>query len=207
MRHPLAADLGSTPCRAARDAGRRLAPRGDGPPTRHEISRPPWPDSPNSPAEIFTPTRARPEGLDLVRSRRCLEPCARDRQSCAVAHGAVPRGGVRVGVLPLWVLLPGADLLWGSLPRDRATAPTAARDRQASAQPGRPARSPGPPTGLPRTVSPPVRDGFTFPLGPLDLRPSHSPSGPRPSGPCASCVGACGVTTRGHPARQGEAGR
>ena len=89
----------------------------------------------------------------------------RERQSQAVAHGAVPRGGVRDGVLPLRVLLPGAGLLWGSLPRDRATAPTTARDRQASAQPGRPARSPGPPTGLPRAVSPP-RDGCTFPPAP-----------------------------------------
>ena len=62
----------------------------------------------------------------------------RERQSRAVAHGALPRGGVRDGVLPLWVLLPGAGLLWGSLPRARATPPTAARDRPASAQRGRP---------------------------------------------------------------------
>ena len=162
----------------------------------------PWPDAPPARAEIFIPTRARPEGLDLVRSRRRRDPCARDRrprdarrrpptpvgrsppsrhvaaspgaggaagrresQSEAVAHGAVPRTGVRDGVRPLRVLLPWAGLLWGSLPRDRATAPTAARDRQASAQPGRPARSPGPPTGLPRAPSPP-RDGCTFPRAP-----------------------------------------
>ena len=36
----------------------------------------------------------------------------RERQSRAVAHGALPRGGVRDGVLPLWVLLAGAGLLW-----------------------------------------------------------------------------------------------
>ena len=63
----------------------------------------------------------------------------RERPSQAVAHGAVPRGGVRDGVLPLWVLLPGAGLLWGELPRDRATPSTAAGERAASAQPGRPA--------------------------------------------------------------------
>ena len=40
------------------------------------------------------------------------------------------------------------------------------RKRAASAQPGRPARSPGPPTGLPRAVSPPARDGCTFPPPP-----------------------------------------
>ena len=39
----------------------------------------------------------------------------RERQSQAVAHGAVPRGGVRDGVLPLRVLLPGAGLLWGAV--------------------------------------------------------------------------------------------
>ena len=66
-------------------------------------------------------------------------PCAsgaagrRDRPRRAVAHGPVPRAGVRDGVLPLWVLLPGAGLLRGSLPRDRATPSTAARDRQAPA--------------------------------------------------------------------------
>ena len=38
--------------------------------------------------------------------------CRDDGQSRGVAHGAVPRGGVRDGVLPLWVLLPGAGLLW-----------------------------------------------------------------------------------------------
>ena len=65
--------------------------------------------------------------------------CRGDGQSRGVAHGAVPRGGLRDGVLPLWVLLPGAGLLWGSLPRARATAPTAARERPASAQRGRPA--------------------------------------------------------------------
>ena len=91
--------------------------------------------------------------------------CTGDGQSSGVAHGTVPRGGVRDGVRPLRVLLPWAGLLWGSLPRDRATAPTAAGDRPASAQPGRPARSPGPPTGLPRAPSPP-RDGCTFPRAP-----------------------------------------
>ena len=89
----------------------------------------------------------------------------RERQSRAVAHGALPRGGVRDGVLHLWVLLAGAGLLWGDLPRDRATPPRAAGGRQASAQPGRPARSPGPPTGLPREMSPP-RDSCTFPPPP-----------------------------------------
>ena len=39
-----------------------------------------------------------------------------------LAHGTVPRGGVRDGVLHLWVLLAGASLLWGALPRSRATA-------------------------------------------------------------------------------------
>ena len=48
------------------------------------------------------------------------------RRAGGLAHGAVPRGGVRDSVLHLWVLLPGAALLWGALPRDRATAPTAA---------------------------------------------------------------------------------
>ena len=85
----------------------------------------------------------------------------RESQSQAVAHGAVPRGGVRDGVLPLWVLLAGAGLLWGALPRDRATGTTAARDHAASAEPGRPARSPGPSTGLPCAPSP-ARDGCTF---------------------------------------------
>ena len=59
----------------------------------------------------------------------------RDRQSRAVAHAALPRGGVRDGVPPLWVLLAGAGLLRGALPRDRATGPTAARDRAAPAEP------------------------------------------------------------------------
>ena len=34
-------------------------------------------------------------------------------QSRGVAHGALPRGGVRHGVLPLWVLLPGVGVLRG----------------------------------------------------------------------------------------------
>ena len=79
-------------------------------------------------------------------------------RAVAVAHAAVPRGGVRDGVL-LWVLLPGAGLLWDDLPRDGATGPPAARDRQASVQRRRPARSPGPPTGLPREMSPPRPPG------------------------------------------------
>ena len=37
------------------------------------------------------------------------------RGAGGVAHGAVPRGGVRDSVLHLWVLLPGAALLWGTL--------------------------------------------------------------------------------------------
>ena len=118
------------------------------------MRRPPWPDAPPARAALFTPTRARPVGRDLVRSRHRRDPCARDRsppgfappspppfawapiasapcagvaagrrerQSRAVAHGAVPRGGVRDGVRHLWVLLPGAGLLWGGLPRARAT--------------------------------------------------------------------------------------
>ena len=107
-------------------------------------------------------------------------PCAgigagrRERQSRAVAHGALPRGGVRDGVLPLRVLLPGAGVLWGGLPRTRATAPAAARERAASAHPGRPARPPGPPTGLPRAVSPPARDGSTFHSPPSI--PHHRPT-------------------------------
>ena len=40
----------------------------------------PWPDATPARAEIFIPTRARPEGLDLVRSRRRRDPCARDRR-------------------------------------------------------------------------------------------------------------------------------
>ena len=58
--------------------------------------------------------------------------CRGDGQSRGVANAALPRGGVRDGVLPLRVLLPLADLLWGSLPREGATPPTATRDRQAS---------------------------------------------------------------------------
>ena len=89
----------------------------------------------------------------------------RESQSQAVAHGALPRRGVRDGVLHLRVLLAGAGLLWVDLPRDRATPPRAAGGRQASAQPGRPARSLRPPTGLPREMSPP-RDSCTFPRAP-----------------------------------------
>ena len=89
----------------------------------------------------------------------------RERPRRAVAHAALPRGGVPDGVSPLWVLLAGPSLLWGDLPRDRATPPRAAGVRQASAQPGRPARSLRPPTGLPREMSPP-RDSGTFPPPP-----------------------------------------
>ena len=52
----------------------------------------------------------------------------------AVAQGAVPRGGVRDGVLPLWVLLAGVGLLWGALPRDRATPSTATARHQRSVE-------------------------------------------------------------------------
>ena len=90
----------------------------------------------------------------------------RERPRQAVAHGALPRRGVRDGVRYLRVLLAGAGLLWGGLPRPRATAPAAARACAASAQPGRPARSPRPPTGLPRAVSPPAREVSTFPPAP-----------------------------------------
>ena len=89
----------------------------------------------------------------------------RERPRRAVAHAALPRGGVPDGVRHLRVLLAGAGLLWGALPRDRATGPRAAGVRQASAQPGRPARSLRPPTGLPREMSPP-RDSGTFPPPP-----------------------------------------
>ena len=113
-----------------------------------------------------------PAGRSLPSHHVVPSPCAavaagrRERPSRAVAHAAVPRGGVRDGVRHLWVLLAGAGLLWGGLPRARATAPAAARERAASAQPGRPTRPPGPPTGLPRAVSPPARDGYTFPPAP-----------------------------------------
>ena len=60
----------------------------------------------------------------------------RERPHHAVAHAALPRRGVPDGVLHLWGLLAGAGLLWGALPRDRATGPRAAVVRQASAQPG-----------------------------------------------------------------------
>ena len=110
----------------------------------------------------------------VVRARRRREPLRASRRAGGLAHGAVPRGGVRDSVLHLWVLLPGAALLWGALPRHRATAPTAAGERAASAQPGRPARSPGPPASLPRTAPPPARDGYTFPSTPSI--PHHRPT-------------------------------
>ena len=132
---------------APRDAGRRPLP-------------------PVGPSPPFRPVASSPcPGLAAGR---------RERPRHAVAHGALPRGGVPDGVLHLWVLLPGAGLLWGGLPRTRATAPTAARARAASAQPGRPARPPGPPTGLPRAVSPPAREVSTFHSPPSI--PHHRPT-------------------------------
>ena len=157
-----------------------------------------------------------PAGRSLPSHHVVPSPCAavaagrRERPSRAVAHAAVPRGGVRDGVRHLWVLLAGAGLLWGGLPRARATAPAAARERAASAQPGRPARSPGPPTGLPRAVSPPARDEDT-----PSPRPPRSTTIALPVGRAARrrvCL-VCGRVwlrrraRRGPPARPGGAQR
>ena len=48
---------------------------------------------------------------------RTRHPCRGDGQHRRVAHAPVPRRGVRRGVLHLRVLLPGAGLLRGGLPR------------------------------------------------------------------------------------------
>ena len=140
----------------------------------------------------------------------------RERPRRAVAHAALPRGGVLPdGVRHLRVLLAGAGRLWGDLPRGRATSPRAAGVRQASAQPGRPARSLRPPTGLPREMSPP-RDSCPFPPPPAiqDHRTTRQARGYPARVPRVwARVGACGrvwarqAAWRGPPARSGGAQR
>ena len=74
----------------------------------------------------------------------------------------LPRLGLRGDVLHLRELLPGAGLLRRAMPAKKAAATTAGRQPAAPGQPGRTARSPGPATGLPEKVPPPVRDGSYF---------------------------------------------
>ena len=61
------------------------------------MRRPPRPDALAARAEIVTPTRAPPEGRDLVRSRRRRDPCARDPRP---PGRAPPRRSVGLPVTP-----------------------------------------------------------------------------------------------------------
>ena len=103
-----------------------------------------------------------------------------------MANGGVPLGGVPGGVLHLWSLLPGAGVLWRSLPRARATATPAGRKRAAPAQLDHRDRQ--------RVYRAKCRLRVTDAPSPrpLDPPPSHHPSGTWVFGPCATCVGACG---------------
>ena len=162
-----------------------------------------WP--PSSPARRAGLLRSAPSPPPPAPvSRRAGVSARAERWRTLRCRGA----GCRTVFCHLRVLLAGAGLLWGALPRDRATPPRAAVVRQASAQPGRPARSLRPPTGLPREMSPP-RDSGTFPP------PPRSPTiaapvrhvGRRPVCHLCGRVWATRAAWRGPPARAGGAHR
>ena len=137
-----------------------------------------------------------------------------DGQRSGVTAVVLPWAGLRVGVLHLRFLLPGASLLRGQVPKESKAGTAAAGQPATPAKPGGTARSPRPPTGLPGTLPPP-RDGSYFrrqwPIGQdrgaierngkehavgggiARLDPGLSGS-QAPSGRFASCAGVGGVS-------------
>ena len=85
-----------------------------------------------------------------------------DGRRSGVTAVVLPLAGLRVGVLHLQFLLPGASLLRGQVPKESKAGTAAAGQPATPAKPGGTARSPRPPAGLPGTLPTPPRDGSYF---------------------------------------------
>ena len=85
-----------------------------------------------------------------------------DGQRSGVTAVVLPLAGLRVGVLHLQFLLPGASLLRGQVPEESASGISAAGQPALPAKQGSPARSTRPPAGVPGTLPAPSRDRSYF---------------------------------------------
>ena len=95
-----------------------------------------------------------------------------DGQRSGVTAVVLPLAGLRVGVLHLQFLLPGASLLRGQVPKESKAGTAAAGQPATPAKPGGTARSPRPPAGLPGTLPTPPRDGSYFRRARASIRSS-----------------------------------